>query len=218
MSMSWTKAWSMTAVAIAAVLVMTAGSLGAQVGPSLGVKDVNVASEQELVAMPGMSAAIAKGLIERRPFASITDLNAYLVSQGLTQEQAMEFYRHATVHVNLNTGTREEILLIPGAGTRMAREFDEYRPWRSWAQFDREISKYVGQEATDRLKQYVFIPLNVNTASDQDLMTIPGLTAQTLARIKQGRPYASREQFEQRMTQGGDAKDAARIAHFVVVP
>jgi hypothetical protein len=34
----------------------------------------------------------------------------------------------------------------------------EYRPWKTWAQFDKEIGKYVGQQETDRLKQYVFIP------------------------------------------------------------
>jgi DNA uptake protein ComE-like DNA-binding protein len=161
-----------------------------------------------------MTAAIAKGLVERRPFASITDLNAFLLSQGLTQAQAMELYTRAFVHVNLNTGTREEILLIPGAGTRMAREFDEYRPWRNWAQFDREISKYVGQEATDRLKQYVFIPMNANTAPDADLQTIPGVTAAVLGQIKQGRPYASQQEFAQKL--GGEAKEAARIGRFLV--
>ena len=50
------------------------------------------------------------------------------------------------MHINLNTGTREEILLVPGAGKRMAHEFDEYRPWKTWAQFDKEIGKYVGAE------------------------------------------------------------------------
>ena len=54
-------------------------------------------------------------------------------------------------------------MLIPGAGNRMAREFAEYRPWKTWAQFDKEIGKYVGQPETDRLKQYVFIPVNLNT-------------------------------------------------------
>ena len=93
-------------------------------------------------------------------FNSIVDLNTFLLGAGLTQAQATEFYGKAFVHVNLNTGTREEILLIPGAGNAMAREFAEYRPWKTWAQFDKEISKYVGQpEATDKLKQYVFIPV-----------------------------------------------------------
>jgi hypothetical protein len=36
----------------------------------------------------------------------------------------------------------------------------EYRPWKTWAQFDKEIGKYVGQQETDRFKQYVMLPAN----------------------------------------------------------
>jgi DNA uptake protein ComE-like DNA-binding protein len=63
--------------------------------------------------------------------------------------------QYAFIPVNLNTATDEDILSIPGAGPRMVREFKEYRPWKSWAQFDKEIGKYVGQKETDRLKRYV---------------------------------------------------------------
>ena len=64
------------------------------------------------------------------------------------------------VHVDLNRGTDAEFLLIPGAGTRMLREFKEYRPWTSFAQFEREIGKYVRSTPgeVERLEQYVFIP------------------------------------------------------------
>jgi DNA uptake protein ComE-like DNA-binding protein len=189
----------------------------AQVGKSLGVADVNIAPEKDLLAIPGLTPTIVKGILDKRPFASITDLNAYLLSQGLTQEQAMAVYQKAIVPVNLNTGTREEIVLIPGAGTRMAREFAEYRPWKNWAQFDREIGKYVGQEATDKLKQYVFIPMNVNTASDEDLRTIPGLTPALLGSIKQGRPWTSKEQFEQQIGKASNPKEAARLSRFFVI-
>ncbi len=199
------------------VWLLPAAGLRAQVGKSLGVEAVNVAPEKDLLGMPGMTPAIVKGILDKRPFMSITDFNTFLVGQGLTQEQAMALYQKAFVHVNLNTGTRDEIVLVPGAGTRMAREFAEYRPWKSWAQFDREIGKYVGQEATDKLKQYVFIPMNVNTASDADLMTIPGMTSSLLGQVKQGRPWASQEQFEQQIGKAANSKEAARIWRFLVI-
>ena len=128
-----------------------------QVGKSLGVVDANTASEADLAKMPRMNAAIAKALVGVRPFKSITELNTFLIGQGLTQDQAMEFYQKAFVHINLNTATPEEILLVPGAGKRMVREFAEYRPWKSWAQFDKEIGKYVGQKEADRLWRFVVI-------------------------------------------------------------
>ena len=207
--------WFTTIGAIGFALLL-AVNVDGQVGKSLGVVDANIATEKDLLGMPGMTPAIVKGLIDKRPFMSITDLNAYLLSQGLTAAQAMDLYPKAFVHVNLNTATREEILLIPGAGNRMTIEFPEYRPWKTWPQFDRQIGKYVGQEATDKLKQYVFIPVNVNTASDEDLMTIPGLTAALVGQIKQGRPWSSKEQFATSIGKATNAKEAARIWRFLV--
>ena len=47
---------------------------------------------------------------------------------------------------------------MPGAGKRMAHEFEEYRPWKTYAQFDKEIGKYVGAEKTAQLAQYTLHP------------------------------------------------------------
>ena len=103
-------------LALAGVLFATALTTApsAQVGKPVTIVDANSAPEKELLGMPHMNAAIVKGLLDKRPFTSITDLNAYLLGQGLTAEQAMEFYGRAFVHINLNTATPEEILLVPG--------------------------------------------------------------------------------------------------------
>jgi len=193
----YTRLKAMCAAAALAITAMTtAVGLSAQVGKPQGVVDVNIAAEKDLGALPNMTPAIAKALVAKRPFTSIKDLNAYLLSQGLTPEQAMAFYNNAFVHINLNTATSEEILLVPGAGRRMTREFAEYRPWKTWAQFDREIGKYVGAEATAKLAQYTFIPMNANTASDADLMTVPGANQAWVDMVKKARPYKTAADVE----------------------
>ena len=203
------------ALAIAAALT---APVSGQVGKSLGVVDVNIAPEKDLLTFPNMTPAIVKGILEKRPFASIVDLNVYLLSQGLTAEKAMEFYPKAFVHINLNTATREEILLVPGAGRRMTIEFPEYRPWKTWAQFDKEIGKYVGQEATDKLKQYVFIPVNLNTATDEDILSIPGAGARMVREFKEYRPWKTKAQFDKEIGKYVGEKETGRLWRFVVIP
>jgi DNA uptake protein ComE-like DNA-binding protein len=201
-----------------AVLVLVPGFAAlaaAQVGS--GLIDLNSAPEKDLASLPHMTPAIARGLVEKRPFATIVDANRYLTSQSLTAAQLAEVYRKAFVHVNLNTATGEEILLIPGAGRRMVREFDEYRPWKTWAQFDKEIGKYVGQEETNRLKQYVFIPVNLNTASDADILSIPGAGPRMVREFKEYRPWKTREQFEKEIGKYVGATEAARLWRYVVL-
>ena len=190
--------------------------LSAQVGQG-SIVDLNTVAEKELLALPHMTPAIVKGLIEKRPFGSIVEVNAYLTGHSLTPAQLAEVYGKAFIHVNLNTGTREEILLIPGAGNRMVREFAEYRPWKSWAQFDKEISKYVGQPETDRLKQYVFIPVNLNTASDEDILSIPGAGPRMVREFKEYRPWKTKEQFEKEIWKYVGAKEVARLWRYVVI-
>src|SRR6476660_9795234 len=98
-----------TRVAIAAlalaVVTFTGGTtLRGQVGK--GILDANSSSEKDLLALPHMTPAIVKGLMDKRPFASVVDLNTFLTGQGLTAQNATDFYGKAFVHVNLNTATR----------------------------------------------------------------------------------------------------------------
>ncbi|MDQ3348425.1 MAG: hypothetical protein M3545_10705 [Acidobacteriota bacterium] len=187
----------------------------AQVGKSQGVVDANTAPEKDLAGMPHMTPARAAAVVAARPFKSITELNALLLKEGLTQEQAMAFYRKAFVHINLNTASREEILLVPGAGPRMAHEFDEYRPWKSWAQFDKEIGKYVGAEATAQLAQYCFIPVNLNTATDADILTIPGAGPRMVREFKEYRPWKSWAQFDKEISKYVGQKETDRLKRYV---
>jgi len=200
-----------------AALVSFSVNVHGQVGKSLGVIDANSAAEKDLLALPHMTPAIVKGIIEKRPFISIVDLNAFLLSQSLTAQQAAAFYGKGFVHINLNTATREEIVLIPGAGNRMAREFAEYRPWRRFAQFDKEIGKYVGPAETARLAQYCFIPINLNTASDEDILSIPGLGPRMLREFKEYRPYKAIEQFRKEIGKYVGPKEVARLERYVTI-
>jgi predicted DNA-binding helix-hairpin-helix protein len=99
----------------------------------------------------------------------------------------------------------------------MAREFAEYRPWRTWAQFDKEIGKYVGAAETARLAQYTFIPINLNTASDETILTIPGMGPRMLREFKEYRPWTSMAQFDKEIGKYVDAKEVKRLARYVVI-
>lgn len=197
------------------VVLSFGGPAGAQVGK--GLIDLNSAPEKDLTALPHVTPAIVKALLDKRPFATIVDANTFLASQSFTGAQLTEIYRKAFVHVNLNTATAEEVMLIPGAGKRMVREFAEYRPWKTWSQFDKEISKYVGQPETDRLKQYVFIPVNLNTATDDDILSIPGAGSRMVREFKEYRPWKTRQQFEKEIGKYVGAKEVARLWRYVVI-
>lgn len=204
-------------VFIASAIVGISLTIGVDAQVAKGLVDPNVASEQELLGLPHMTPAIVKGLLGKRPFASALELQTFLSSQSLSGQQLQDLHGKAFIHINLNTATAEEIMLIPGAGKRMAHEFDEYRPWKVFAQFDKEIGKYVDQKEVERLKQYCFIPLNLNTASEADFMTIPGVGKRMAHEFEEYRPWKTQAQFEKEIGKYVDQKEVARLWRYMVI-
>jgi DNA uptake protein ComE-like DNA-binding protein len=148
------------ATLVLGLLVMGAArAADAQVGKPVTITDANVIAEADLAKLPHMNAMLAKTVLAKRPFKTVKDLDTALAAAGLTKEQRTELYGKLFVPINLNAATDEEILLIPGIGNRMLREFKEYRPYTALAQFHREIGKYVDDKELARLEQYVFVPV-----------------------------------------------------------
>jgi len=202
-------------VAAAMLLVLSGRPAQAQVGQ--GLADLNAVPEATLATMPGMNAAIAKAFVAARPFATIVEANTFLVNQKVTPDQLTELYQKAFVHINLNTGTGPEILLIPKVAKRMAHEFEEYRPWVSMAQFDKEIGKYVDATEVNRLKQYVFIPIDLNTGTDDQFKTIPNLAGNMLHEFKEYRPWKTKAQFDKEIGKYVGEKETARLWRFMTI-
>jgi DNA uptake protein ComE-like DNA-binding protein len=199
------------------VILLLAANASAQVGKSVTVADANVIAEADLAKLPHMNAAIAKALVGRRPFLSMTALDMFLQSQGLNRTQLNELYGRLFLHINLNTASDAEIQLIPNLGPRMLREFKEYRPYTNLAVFHREIDKYVDDAELARLEQYVFVPIDLNTASDADIQTIPGLGARMLREFKEYRPYKQIEQFRREIGKYVSKEEVARFERYVTV-
>ncbi|MBK7831066.1 MAG: hypothetical protein IPJ56_01635 [Gemmatimonadetes bacterium] len=199
--------------ALAAATLAT--SARAQVGRTAGMLDPNLATEAELTAVPNVTPALAKTIIGKRPFLRPSDFTSVLA--GLSKEQQAQTYAKLWLHLDLNTASDEEILSVPGIGNRMLREFKEYRPYKALAQFKREMGKYVKPEEVDRMAGYVFVPMDLNTASDEDLLTIPGLGNRMLKEFKEYRPYKAVEQFRREMGKYVKPGEVSRLERYIVI-
>ncbi len=202
-------------ILIAASLLGTlASGLEAQVGKTT-MLDPNLATAAQLATVPHMTDAIAKAVIAKRPYLNMLQLHAVL--QPAMGEGTKDAYTKLWLHINLNATTKEEILLIPGVGARMLREFEEYRPYSSLAHFHREIGKYVKEDELARLESYVFVPMPLNTASDEDFLTIPGFGPRMLREFKEYRPYNDMARFEREIGKYVDKNEVARLGRYVVI-
>ncbi|MEX2109038.1 MAG: hypothetical protein WD802_00345 [Gemmatimonadaceae bacterium] len=122
-----------------------------------GMLDPNSASRADLAAVPGLNDGVAGAIIAARPVATMVAVDKVLPA-NLTEQQRDTVYARLWKPIDLNTATDAEILLIPGVGNRMLREFKEYRPYTSIQQWRREIGKYVDKTELARLEKYVAAP------------------------------------------------------------
>ena len=209
------------ALGAALALLATAGGAGAaagQVGKNNGVLNPDLASEAELAALPGLNAATAKAILAAKPFMNMTEFNAFLEKQGLSAEQRTALWPKLFLPINLLSASDEEILMVPGAGRRMLREFKEYRPYKGGlAVWRKEIGKYVDAAEVARLEQYVFVPVDLNSASDEDILSIPGAGRRMVREFKEYRPWKTKEQFEKEIGKYVGPKETARLWTYVVI-
>jgi DNA uptake protein ComE-like DNA-binding protein len=199
------------------VAIATPREMAAQVGKNTtGILEANKATKAEMTPLPHMTPELADAIIAGRPYADMVALDK-VVAAKLNEAQKKELYVKLFLPINLNKATRPEILLVPGVGAQMAHEFEEYRPYDGMPRFRREIGKYVNAAEVARFEQYVFVPINLNSASDEDMLTIPGSGPRMLREFKEYRPYTSIEQFRREMSKYWDAKEVARLERYVTI-
>ncbi len=208
------KASLCSALTILVALMAAAGL--AQVGKNDSVVNPNLAGKDELLRLTHLDENLVASILEQRPSIGMLALHG-LLQPVLSEEALEELYAQLFVPIDLNTASREEILLVPGLGPRMAHEFEEYRPYKAMAQFRREIGKYVDDDDVARLEQYVFVPIDLNTASEEDILSIPGVGQRMLHEFMEYRPYRSMAQFRREIGKYVDDDELNRLARYVTL-
>ena len=198
------------------LLLAWALALPAIAQAELTLVNPNLADMGELQALPNVDDEIARAIIDGRPYLSAADLDSAL-AVAMDDEQRAALYTRLFRPIDLNSASEAEILLIPAMSRKMAHEFEEYRPYNSMEQFRREIGKYVDDAEVARLEQYVFIPVDLNSASDAEIMRIPGMSKKMAHEFEEYRPYRDMEQFRREIGKYVDDDEVARLESYVTL-
>ena len=176
---------------------------------NLIVLNANLATESELVKLE-ISPDLVSLILSNRPFLSVHDFNKVLANYDKE-----ELFKKIFVPLNLNTTNEKDFKMIPGVGDRMAHEFEEYRPYKSIKQFKREIGKYVDEIEVSRYLSYVFVPVELNTSSEDDIKDLPGVGNKMAHEFVEYRPYMNLNQFRREIGKYVDDKELIRLERLV---
>lgn len=181
----------------------------AEVKETAAVLNANLATEADFKGL-GFTEELVSEILSKRPFMSLNEFSALLPA-----ENKEELFKKVFVPMNLNTTPEDVFKMIPGVGDKMAHEFEEYRPYTSVAQFKKEIGKYVDQEQVAYYLNYVFVPVELNSASEEDIKALPGVGNKMAHEFEEYRPYKNMAQFRKEISKYVDDKELSRLERLV---
>ena len=197
-------------------LTLTDGAITAQSGNKNKLVNPNIADSKSLQEVEFVSKEFADSLIKGKPYHNIEKLHKNLMSE-FNRDQVKKILSQMCIQMNLNKVSEKSLLLIPNLGPKMAHEIEEYRPYVSFKQFRKEIGKYVSKKEVARLEQYFFIPINLNKATDEQILSIPGVGKKLLHEFKEYRPYKSIKQFSKEIGKYVNQNEIKRLERYVTL-
>jgi DNA uptake protein ComE-like DNA-binding protein len=83
---------------------------------------------------------------------------------------------------------------------------------------ERLLPRTLTEQQRDSVYARIWKPINLNTATDQEILLIPGVGPRMLHEFKEYRPYTSIEQFRREIGKYVDKTELARLEQYVEKP
>jgi DNA uptake protein ComE-like DNA-binding protein len=119
--------------------------------------------------------------------------------------------------VNPDVAGEKELLALPHMNAALVKRIMAERPFSSMTKLNALLSKSLSTEQLSELYGKMFVPINLNTASDEDILSIPGVGKRMLREFKEYRPYTNIEQFRKEIGKYVDNKEVARLERYVTL-
>jgi DNA uptake protein ComE-like DNA-binding protein len=121
-----------------------------------------------------------------------------------------------------NTATEKELAAVPNITPEIAKAIVARRPFAKVTDLDAVLKEQkLTPEQTTEVHNRVFVRLDLNSATDQEILAIPGIGKRMLHEFKEYRPYKSMEQFRREIGKyiDRDKREAelARLERYVMI-
>lgn len=108
-------------------------------------------------------------------------------------------------------------MALPHMNAALVKGIMAERPFSGMTKLNALLSKSLNTEQLSELYGKMFVPINLNTASDEDILSIPGVGKRMLREFKEYRPYTNIEQFRKEIGKYVDKKEVARLERYVTL-
>ena len=119
--------------------------------------------------------------------------------------------------LDANTATVEELAALPHMDTVLAEMVIDNRPFNSISDLHDLLSADLDEDQIEELYATVFIPLNLNTAFESQILLIPGVGKRMAHEFEEYRPYSDMQQFRREIGKYVDEEEVARLEQYMTL-
>ena len=120
--------------------------------------------------------------------------------------------------LNPNIADEDELAGVTNLDAGLVGSIVDGRPFASTLELDSLLGGSLSEAQRAEVYAELFVPLNLNSASDDEIMLIPGMNNRMTHEFEEYRPYTSLEQFRREIGKYVDDAEVARLEQYVFVP
>lgn len=117
-----------------------------------------------------------------------------------------------------NLATASALTALPGMSDSVTLAVIAGRPYGSMLALDRILARHLSAEWRDSLYTRVWLPLDLNTASSDEIMLIPGVDTRLRYELEEYRPYDGIEEFRRDIGKQIGPEEAAGLERYIILP
>ena len=119
--------------------------------------------------------------------------------------------------LDANTATAAQLASAAGVSPALAEAIVAGRPYASVIDFNARLRETLSQEAAADVLVNVFVPVNLNTASREEIELIPGMSDRMVHEFLEYRPYEDMNEFDREIGKYVDEAEVARFRRYVTL-
>jgi DNA uptake protein ComE-like DNA-binding protein len=116
-----------------------------------------------------------------------------------------------------NTVSREDLVALPGMDATAADAVIRGRPYQNMLQVDGALAGQLTETERDTVYTRLWKPIDLNTASGDEILLIPGVGPRMRHEFEEYRPYNSIEKFRREIGKYVDNAEVARLEKYVTI-
>ncbi|MEO5590266.1 MAG: hypothetical protein ABIS03_11820 [Gemmatimonadaceae bacterium] len=119
--------------------------------------------------------------------------------------------------MNPNSASASDLAGVAGINAALASAVVGARPYTNMVGVDKILAKSLTRQQRDSVYAHLWIPIDLNKASNEEILLIPGVGAKMLHEFEEYRPWKSVEQFRREIGKYVDAAEVARLEKYITL-